>query len=417
MKKFTLVSLARTKKSATSALMGLAILFVTLNFVSANLSIKVYSSNPNVSDGAGIQNNGTADGAFPFWDTGLPDDEATARMMFEGDEFHLWDTYFQNDETEPRIMFEDDDFPTLTTSLQNNDAEEAQNLSLNTVDRPASTDEFFRKDLNLLDFEDSLYGHFSFHRPNLTKTLSERRFDDPQNQERYKSALDYYEAKKSEHELLEDYPPKNDPSESDYLDDLKQETLKKFNDSQERTYDFNCFNDDPFERAKFQHIQEDNIILTYDNREAGNFANRLNSPNTAPQPSSLPIPRRASDVVAFFPYDKGGSSSDDDSSYSEGGSFHRDGSPNLLAQAPDILPPPAGLFEVTNGSPSTITCHFYRPEAPSGNNPDAVATKNISYTPLHKRTRSEVTSTYGITNGNDLDAFPSIWDDILDDSE
>lgn len=375
MKKFTLVSLARTKKSATSALMGLAILFVTLNFVSANLSIKVYSSNPNVSDGAGIQNNGTADGAFPFWDTGLPDDEATARMMFEGDEFHLWDTYFQNDETEPKIMFEDVNFPPLTTSLQNNDAEEAQNLSLNTVDRPASTDEFFRKDLNLLDLEDSLYGHFSFHRPNLTKTLSERRFDDPQNQERYKSALDYYEAKKSEHELLEDYPPKNDPSESDYLDDLKQETLKKFNDSQERTYDFNCFNDDPFERAKFQHGQEDNIILTYDNKGAGNFANRLNSPNTAPQPSSLPIPRRASDVVAFFPYDKRGASSDDDSSYDgETSLYHRDGSPNLLAQAPDIPPPPAGLWKETSGSPSkpkpTSTYYFYSPGATGGNEAD-----------------------------------------------
>lgn len=340
MKKFTLVSLARTKKSATSALMGLAILFVTLNFVSANLSIKVYSSNPNVSDGAGIQNNGTADGAFPFWDTGLPDDEATARMMFEGDEFHLWDTYFQNDETEPRIMLEDDNFPRWTTCPQNDDAAEEQNLSLNTVDRPASTDEFFRKDLNLLDFEDSLYGHFSFHRPNLTKTLSEKRFDDPSDQERYKNALDYYESKKSEHELLEDYTPKNDPSKFDYLDDLKQETLKKFNDSQARTA---VFNGDPFEN--------ENIILTYNNRGSANLVNWPKLPNAATQPSSLPIPRYASDNVAFSPYNKEASSSDDDFSYSEGGSFHRDGSPNLLAQAPDI-PPPAGLFEKTTGSHS-----------------------------------------------------------------
>lgn len=212
MKKFTLVSLARTKKSATSALMGLAILFVTLNFVSATLSIKVCSSNPNFSDGAGIQNNGTADGAFPFWETGLPDDEATARMMLE-----------------------DDNFPRWTTRPQNNDAAEEQNLSLNTVDRPASTYEFFRKDLNLLDSEDSLYGHFSFLRPNLTKTLSEKRFDDPSDQEKYKSALS------------------------------------------NKNYFYN-----------------------------------------------------------------------DDSSYSEGGSFHPDGSPNILAQSPDISSPPTGLFGGNN---------------------------------------------------------------------
>ncbi len=333
MKKFTLVSLARAKKSATSALMGLAILFVTLNFVSATLSIKVYSSNPNVSDGAGIQNNGTRNDAFPFWETGLPDDEATARMMFEGDEFHLWDTYFQNDETEPRIMFEDDDFPTLTTSLQNNDAEEAQNLSLNTVDRPASTDEFFRKDLNLLDFEDSLYGHFSFHRPNLTKTLSEKRFDDPQNQERYKNALDYYEAKKSEHEILKYYTPENDPSESDYHDS-----------------------------------QEDNI-------------------NKGPE-SNVPV------VASQIHNER---ISDD-----TGKCFDADGYLRPLAAMPEFTSPYS--FPPIPG-------------ATSGNNPDAVATKNISYTPLHKRTRSEVASTCGITNGNDPDAFPSIWDDSLDGSE
>lgn len=279
MKKFTSVSLARTKKSATSALMGLAILFVTLNFVSATLSIRAYSSNFNSSENIGLQNNGT-------------------------------------------------------------EAEDAQNLPLNTVDRPASTDEFFRKDLNLLDFEDSLYGHFSFHRPNLTKTLSEKRFDDPSDQERYKNALDYYESKKSEHELLEDYTPKNDPSKFDYLDDLKQETLKKFNDSQARTA---VFNGDPFEN--------ENIILTYNNRGSANLVNWPKLPNAATQPSSLPIPRYASDNVAFSPYNKEASSSDDDFSYSEGGSFHRDGSPNLLAQAPDI-PPPAGLFEKTTGSHS-----------------------------------------------------------------
>lgn len=315
MKKFTLVSLARAKKSATSALMGLAILFVTLSFVSATLSTKVYSSNADSSENIGLSNNDAADDAFPFWGTGL----------------------------------------------QNNDAEEEQNLPLSTVARPASTDEFFRKDLNLLDFEDSLYGHFSFHCPNLTKTLSERRFDDPQDQERYKSALDYYEAKKSEHELLEDYMPKNDLTNSDYFDDLKQETFKMFNVSQAGTA---VFNGDPFEN--------ETIILTCDNGGAGNLANRPNLPNTATQPSSLPVPRRASDTVAFS-YDKGGSSSDDDSSYSEGGSFHRDGSPNLLAQAPDISPP-SGLWKGTSGShcsPKAIsTYHFYSPGAAGGNEAD-----------------------------------------------
>lgn len=236
MKKFTLVSLARTKKSATSALMGLAILFVTLNFVSATLSIKVYSSNSNSSEGIGLQNNDTGDNNIPFGNTAL-----------------------QDNETAPRILLEDDNFPSV-----------------------------------------------------------------------------------------------------------------------------------------------------------------LNLPNTATHPSSFPVHGCTSNAVSIFPFDQKSSSSfnNDDSSYDgETSLYHRDGSPNLLAQAPDIPPPPAGLFEGTNGSPSTITCHFYRPGATSGNNPDAVATKNISYTPLHKRTRSEVTSTYGITNGNDLDAFPSIWDDSLDGSE
>ncbi len=313
MKKFTSVSLARTKKSITSALMGLAILFVTLNFVSATLSTKVYSSNTNISYGAGIPNNGTKDDAFPFWGTGLQDNEPA-----------------------PRIMFEDDNFPPLTTSLQNNDAEEKQNLSLSTVDCPASTDELFRRDLKFLDSEDSLYGHYSFHRLNLTKTLSEKRFDDPGDQKRYKNALDYYEAKKSEHELLKDYTSKNDPNNFDYLDDLRQETFKKFNDSQAGTA---AFNGDPFEN--------ENIILTYDNKGSeDNFPNVLNFSSTASHPSSLPVPIRASDTVALFPYDIKSSSSydfyNDDSSYnSEESPFHRDGTPNLLAQAQNISPSPS----------------------------------------------------------------------------
>ncbi len=369
MKKFTSVSLARTKKSITSALMGLAILFVTLNFVSATLSTKVYSSNTNISYGAGIPNNGTKDDAFPFWGTGLQDDEPAPRMMFEDDEFHLWDTGLQDNDAAPRIMFEDDNFPPLTTSLQNNDAEEKQNLSLSTVDCPASTDELFRRDLNFLDFENSLYGHYSFHRPNLTKTLSEKRFDDPGDQKRYKNALDYYVAKKSEHELLKDYTSKNDPNNFDYLDDLRQETFKKFNDSQAGTA---AFNGDPFEN--------ENIILTYDNKGSeDNFPNVLNFSSTASHPSSLPVPIRASDTVALFPYDIKSSSSydfyNDDSSYnSEESPFHRDGTPNLLAQAQNISPPPVGLGKITNGSPSkpkaTSTYHFYSPRATSGNEAD-----------------------------------------------
>lgn len=274
MKKFTLVSLARAKKSATSALMGLAILFVTLSFVSATLSTKVYSSNPS----------------------------------------SLEDIDPQNDESED---------------------ENLTNIDEKTL----------KKDTNLIDFLDCLYGDHRYKYPNLTESIAKSRFDEALHQKSYEKILNSHVIKSSMNN--------------------EQFTGYQNNDTDNDSNDFGCSVCEPFEN--------DNIILTYDNGGAGNLANRLNLPNTATQPSSLPVPRRASDVVAFFPYDKGGSSSDDNSSYSEGGSFHRDGSPNLLAQAPDISPP-SGLWKGTSGShcsPKAIsTYHFYSPGAAGGNEAD-----------------------------------------------
>lgn len=274
MKKFTLVSFAIAKKSATSALMGLAILFITLSFVSATLSTKVYSSNPS----------------------------------------SLKDIDPQNDESE-------DENPT--------------NIDEKTL----------KKDTNLIDFLNCLYGDHRYKYLNLTESIAKSRFDEALHQKSYKKILNSHVIKSSI----------NNEQFTDYQN----------NDTDNDSNDFGCSVCEPFEN--------ENIILTYDNRGADNFPNTSNLPNTATQPSSPPVPRRASDVVAFFPYDKGGSSSDDDSSYSEGGPFHRDGSPNLLAQAPDI-PPPAGLFEKTTGSHSkpnaTSTYHFYSPGATGENESD-----------------------------------------------
>ena len=273
-KKFTSVSLARTKKSATSALMGLAILFVTLNFVSATLSTKVYSSNPS----------------------------------------SLKDIDPQNDESE-------DENPT--------------NIDEKTL----------KKDTNLIDFLDCLYGDHRYKYPNLTESIAKSRFDEALHQKSYEKILNSHVIKSSI----------NNEQFTDYQN----------NDTDNDSNDFGCSVCEPFEN--------ENIILTYDNRGSANLANWPKLPNAATQPSSLPIPRYASDNVAFSPYNKEASSSDDDFSYSEGGSFHRDGSPNLLAQAPDI-PPPAGLFEKTTGSHSkpnaTSTYHFYSPGATGENESD-----------------------------------------------
>lgn len=167
MKKFTLVSLARAKKSATSAFMGLAILFVTLNFVNATLSIKVYSSNFDSSEGIGLQ----------------------------------------NDESE-------DEDPT--------------NIDEKTL----------KKDTNLIDLLDCLYGDHRYKYPNLTESIAKIRFDEALHQKSYEKILNSHVIKSSTNN--------------------EQFTGCQNNDTDNDSNNFGCSVCEPFEN--------ENIILTYDNK-------------------------------------------------------------------------------------------------------------------------------------------------------
>lgn len=212
--------------------MGLAILFVTLNFVSATLSIKVYSSNSNSSEGIGLQND----------ESGYED--------------------------------------------------------------PTNIDEkTLKKDTNLIDFLDCLYGDHRYKYPNLTESIAKSRFDESLHQKSYEKILNSHVIKSSTN---------------------NEQFTGCQNNDKEKLFDFN-------------------------------------------------------------------SSDDETSSSSLNYSYDDDLSCNDSHQAPDIPPPPAGLFERTNGSPSKAKS---RSSYGSHCSPKAISTYHF-YSP-------------GATDGNEADDFPSV---------